>query len=160
MTLRTRNLLIDNTTGTIYTNLTNTAAATKDKIAAGVFPKIHKVTITGPGKNVVVVTANRPVNFGREVLINNVSMSVADSRGRVLAAAAPQGNPITVRLRKRTSAGVESTLGTYSIAQNTTTFSSNVSFSIASTDSLFVDVTATGSTKPGLGLSVTISFFG
>lgn len=160
MARRTRKFIIDNTTGTVYSNIDNPALATKSNISAGVSPKILKTTISLPGKNVVIVNGNKPITFGREVFINNISLSVVDRLGRVGVTAAPQGGNITVRLRKVNAAGVESTLGSYSIAQNNTTFSGNVSFNIASTDSLFYDVTSIGSSRPGHGLAVTTSFFG
>lgn len=160
MPLRTRNFIMDNTTGTIYTGVSNTQSATRDKIAAGASPKVLRTTISAPGKNTVIVTANKPINFGREVQIANISLSVADKRGKVTSTAAPQGSSITVRLRKLNVSGVETTLGTYSIISNTTTSSNTVSFNILATDSLFFDVTSIGSIKPGLGLSVSTSYFG
>jgi hypothetical protein len=160
MTRRTRKFIIDNTTGTVYSNVTDVANATNANISAGVSPKILKTTITSPGKNIVVVNANKPINFGRNVLINNVSLSVLDRSGRIGVTAAPTGSGITVRLRKVTAAGAESTLGTFSLGTGTTASSTSVSFAITSTDSLFYDVTAIGSSKPGHGLTVTTSFFG
>lgn len=160
MARRTRKFLIDNTTGTVYSNIDNTANATPSNISAGVSPKILKTTITSPGKNVVVVNGNKPINFGRNILINGVSLAVLDRLGRIGVTAAPTGSGITVRLRKVTAAGAESTLGTFSLGAGTTASSTSVSFNITSTDSLFYDVTATGSLKPGHGLTVTTSFFG
>lgn len=160
MTRRTRKFIIDNTTGTVYSNVTDVANATNANISAGVSPKILKTTITSPGKNIVVVNGNKPINFGRNVLINNVSLSVLDRSGRIGVTAAPTGSGITVRLRKVTAAGAESTLGTFSLGTGTTASSTSVSFAITSTDSLFYDVTAIGSSKPGHGLTITTSFFG
>ena len=160
MTRRTRKFIIDNTTGTVYSNVTDVANATNANISAGVSPKILKTTITSPGKNIVVVNGNKPINFGRNVLINNISLSVVDRLGRIGVTAAPTGSGITVRLRKVTAAGAESTLGTFSLNTGNTSSSTSVSFSITSTDSLFYDVTAIGSSKPGHGLTVTTSFFG
>lgn len=160
MTRRTRKFIIDNTTGTVYSNVTDVANATNANISAGVSPKILKTTITSPGKNIVVVNGNKPINFGRNVLINNISLSVVDRSGRIGVTAAPTGSGITVRLRKVTAAGAESTLGTFSLNTGNTSSSTSVSFSITSTDSLFYDVTAIGSSKPGHGLTVTTSFFG
>jgi hypothetical protein len=160
MARRTRKFIIDNTTGTVYSNVTDVANATNANISAGVSPKILKTTITSPGKNIVVVNGNKPINFGRNVLINNISLSVVDRSGRIGVTAAPTGSGITVRLRKVTAAGAESTLGTFSLNTGTTSSSTSVSFSITSTDSLFYDVTAIGSSKPGHGLTVTTSFFG
>jgi hypothetical protein len=104
--MRVRNFLIDNTTGTIYTNVVNTTTATKDKIAAGSSPKFLKTTISGSGKPTVIVRGNKPIIFGREVLINNISLSVADRRGRATLDASPRGGSdtgITVRVRKVTN---------------------------------------------------------
>jgi hypothetical protein len=160
MTRRTRKFLIDNTTGTVYSNVNSVSQASAANISAGISPKILKTTITAPGKNVVIVNGNKPISFGREVIINNIALVVTDKSGVTSSTAAPQGSSITVRLRKVTSAGAVSTLGTYSISSNGTSSSTASSFTIASTDSLFFDVTGIGSTKPGLGLSVTTSFFG
>lgn len=160
MTRRTRKFIIDNTTGTVYSNVTDVANATNANISAGVSPKILKTTITTPGKNVVIVNGNKPITFGRSILINNISLTVLDKRGRIGVTAAPTGSGITVRLRKVTAAGAESTLGTFSLGTGTTASSTSVSFAITSTDSLFYDVTAIGSSKPGHGLTVTTSFFG
>ncbi len=160
MARRTRKFIIDNTTGTVYSNVTDVANATNANISAGVSPKILKTTITSPGKNIVVVNGNKPINFGRNVLINNISLSVVDRSGRIGVTAAPTGSGITVRLRKVTAAGAESTLGTFSLNTGTTSSSTSVSFSITSTDSLFYDVKAIGPTEPGHGLTVTTSFFG
>lgn len=160
MTRRTRKFIIDNTTGTVYSNVTDVANATNANISAGVSPKILKTAITGPGRNIVIVNGNKPITFGRNVLINNISLTVLDRSGRIGITAAPTGSNITVRLRKVTAAGAESTLGTFSLNTGSTTSSTSVSFSITATDSLFYDVTAIGSSKPGHGLTVTTSFFG
>lgn len=160
MTRRTRKFLVDNTTGTVYSDVSDISSATKSNISAGVSPKILRTAITSPGKNVVIVNGNKPINFGRDVFINNVSLNVFDRLGRIGIAAAPQGSSIIVRLRKVTSTGVESTLGTFSISSGNTASSTAASFSITSSDSLFYDVTSIGSTKPGLGLAVTTTFFG
>lgn len=160
MTRRTRNFLIDNTTGTVYSGVSSSATATQDKIAAGIKPTFAKTIISKSGSKVVRVTSNKPIIFGREVLITSIRLSVADKKGKLVISAAPQGNDIVVRLRKVNSSNVETIIGTYSITQNTTSSQNGVSISVAATDSLFYDVIEIGTTKPGLGLSVTTGYFG
>lgn len=160
MVSRLRSILVDNTTGTIYTGTSTTVSASKDKIAAGVFPKILKTSIVAPGRPVVIVNGNKPIKFARDVLITNISMAVTNTSGKTVIAASPQGASLTIRIRKVNSSNEETTLGSYSITSNSTTSTNTVSFNLLSTDSIFFDVTSIGSTKPGLGLFINTSYFG
>lgn len=157
---RTRVVLVDNTTGTIYTNVTKPSAASKASIIAGAKPSTVKTTVSKAGKSVSIVNSNKPISPRREVLVTFISMEVTASRGLSTSAAAPFGNNLTVRYRKVSSNGTTTTLGTHSITSGNTSYSTSVSYPLTNTDKLFIDVTSIGTTAPGLGLIVYTTYFG
>jgi hypothetical protein len=157
---RLRSILIDNITGTIYTNITKPSLATASSVAAGAKPSTIKVSVSRAGRPAQIVNSNKPIRPRRDIVITNVSMDVTGGRGLTSATASPQGGDLTVRYRKVSSNGTETILGTHSIVSGNTTSSDSVSYSMNSTDQLFIDVISVGTLRPGLGLTVYTTYFG
>lgn len=160
MARRTRKFIIDNTTGTVYTNVNDVAAATKANVAAGVVPNILKVSPVRAGRPIAKVVSNKAIIQRKSLVISTVFLQVTDSTGKENAIAAPTGDSITVRLRKVSSNGSTTTLGDYSITSGQTSSSNSVNFSILDTDLVFADIINVGTIRSGLGLNVILTYFG
>lgn len=160
MTRRTRKFLIDNTTGTVYTNVDRSSLATPSNISAGIVPKILKVSPVRAGKPIFKVNSNKALIQNKNVVITNILLQVTNAVGRENVSAAPVGGSITVALRKVASNGTESTLGSYSIADGGTSSTTSINFNILDTDLLFADITSVGTIRSGLGLNIVITYFG
>lgn len=160
MTRRTRKFIIDNTTGTVYSNVTDVANATNANISAGVVPKILKVSPVRAGKPISKVVSNKAIIQRKNLVISTVFLQVTDSTGKENAVAAPTGDSVTVRLRKVSSNGSTTTLGDYSIASGQTSSSNSVNFSILDTDLVFADIINVGTIRSGLGLNILLTYFG
>lgn len=157
---RSRTVLLDNTTGTMYTNVTKPSLATAANVSAGPKPSTIKTTISRAGRPTSIVNSNKPIRPKRDIIITTVSMDVTAGRGLPADVAAPQMGNLTIRYRKVTSNGTETSLGTHSITSGNTSYTASVSYVLASTDQLFIDVTSVGTTRPGLGLIVYTTYFG
>lgn len=160
MTRRTRKFLLDNTTGTAYTNVNNVTGAPLSSVAAGLRPRTSRIAISGAGRPVVKLTGNKAVFTRADILISSIYLEVTDARGTRTAVAAPAGGPIDINLRKVNSQNVSSTLGTYSITSGSLSNTYSTSLNILNTDTVFIDVTSVGTIRPGTGLNVVITFYG
>jgi hypothetical protein len=160
MTRRTRKFIIDNTTGTAYTNVNNVTGATAANIAAGLKPKTSRVALSGAGRPVVKLTGNKAVFTRLPILISSVYLEVTDAKGVRSTVAAPVGGQIDIKLRKIDSQNVSSFLGTYSITSGSAFNTYATSLNILNTDVVFIDVTNVGTIRPGTGLNVVITFYG
>ncbi len=160
MTRRTRKFIVDNATGTVYSNITNPALATSANVSAGVKPKQLKVAISSAGRPVVKANGKKTLFSRKAVTISSVYMEVTAAAGLPASVAAPVGAPIQVKLRKVNSVGVSSFLGTFEIADGGTTSTNSTSYDIISTDVVFADVTGVGTIRPGLGLNIFITYYG
>jgi len=160
MTRRTRKFIIDNTTGTVYSNIDNPALATKVNVSAGLVPKIIKVSPVKAGKPIVKVVSNKAIIQKKNLVITNVFLQVTDAAGKENVIAAPIGSSVTVALRKVALNGTSTTLGSYSIASNSTSSTNSVNFNILDTDLVFADITSVGSVRSGLGLNIVVTYFG
>lgn len=160
MSRRTRKLIVDNNTGTVYTNVNSVASATLASVAAGLRPKTSRIAISGAGRPVVRLTGNKAVFTRAAILISSIYLEVTDARGTRTAVASPAGGPIDIRLRKVDSQNVSSFLGTYSIIAGGTFNTYATSLNILNTDNVFIDVTNVGTIRPGTGLNIVITFYG
>lgn len=160
MARRTRKFIFDNTTGTVYSNIDNPALAVKSNIAAGVVPKIIKVSVARAGKPVAKVVSTKSLMQKKNVVFTNIFMQVTDSVGKEAPIAAPVGGNLTVRLRKVSANGTSTTLGDYSIENNATSSTNSINFTIADNESVFADVIDIGTIRSGLGLNIILTYFG
>ena len=160
MTRRTRKFLLDNTTGTAYTNISDVTGAPLSSVAAGLRPRTSRIAISGAGRPVAKLTGNKAVFTRAALLISSVYLEVTDARGARTALASPAGGPIDVKLRKIDSLNVSSILETYSITSGNTSSTYSTSLNILNTDTVFIDVTEVGTIRPGTGLNVVITFYG
>ena len=160
MSRRTRKLIVDNNTGTVYTNINSVASAPLSSVAAGLRPRTSRVAISAAGRPVAKLTGNKAVFTRAATLISSIYLEVTDARGTRTAVASPAGGPIDIKLRKINSLNVSSFLGTYSIAAGGTSNTYNESINILNTDTVFIDVTSVGTIRPGTGLNVVITFYG
>lgn len=160
MTRRTRKFIIDNTTGTVYSNIDNPVLATKANVSAGLVPKLIKVSPVRAGKPIAKVVSNKALVQKKNVVISNIFLQVTDAGGRENAIAAPAGDSITVRLRKVAADGATTTLGDYSISSGSTSSTNSVNFNILDTDLVFGDIINVGTVRSGLGLNIILTYFG
>lgn len=161
MAQRTRNFIVDNSTGTLYTNIDTTANATKVNIAGGYSPKLLRVRISKSGSPVVAVNSGVAIVKRKTISITSIFLEVTDSTGKQSSLAAPVGSSLIVRLRKfNTLNNTTTVLGSYSILSGETSSTNPVGFSILDTDLLFIDVTKVGSIRAGLGLNAILTYFG
>ncbi len=159
MARRTRKFILDNATGTVYSNISDPALATSANVSAGVKPMILKVAFSAAGRPVAKANGRKSLFSKKVITISSVSLEVTASGGLPASTAAPVGGPIQVKLRKVTS-GVSSFLGTFEIADGGTTSTTSVTYNILSTDVIFADVTDVGSIRTGLGLNMFITYYG
>jgi hypothetical protein len=160
MARRTRKFLLDNTTGTAYTNINNVTGAPLSSVAAGIKPKTSRIALSAAGRPVVKLTGNKAVFTRAANLISQIYLEVTDARGARTAIAAPAGGSIDINLRKVDSSNVSSTLGTYSITSGNTSSTYATALNILNTDTVFIDITGIGTIRPGTGLNVVITFYG
>lgn len=160
MTRRTRKFIIDNTVGSIFSNISNSASATKANVTAGPAPKLKKLSTVRGGKPIVKVNGNKALISKKAVLISNVFLQVTNTRGKEDSLAAPVGGSVTVRLRKVNTSGVETNIQSFSITSGTTSSNTISDIEISETESLFADVTSIGTVKTGTGLNIFLTYYG
>lgn len=151
---RTRSVLVDNTIGRIFRNVTAVSQATPANVIAG--DKLVQRVINGGTSNLAVRNniGGRGLFFISGGLVTQI---------RIGLKYASRGTPITVRVRRGTTYDTSSVIDTYSVpaggirAPATETF--NVSISLSAGESLFFDITAVGTLFPGAGIQITVGFY-
>lgn len=154
MTRRTRNLLIDNTFGKIFTNVTRTSDGSADKLIAGT--KLLSKSITQNSRFIVVPTRNLGNGQGltlsaSESLLTKIVMSVFVSSG---------GQPVTISVLKGLTYSTSTELGSYSLAEGLKSIQYDVSHQILSDEKIFVNIITSGSSRRATGLSLTFMYYG
>lgn len=152
---RIRSFIYDS--GFIYSGTDTVANANSiSTIAGGDFgKKLKTIEIKPYGAPVNVVTGVLGWSINKNILITDIT---AELRASSTLAAAPVGSSMITRLRGSTP---PSTLSTLTIASGTSSITSffTTPLFIFSGDSLYVDVTQVGKTRPGLGLRWLITYY-
>lgn len=153
-TRRSRSILIDATLGKIFINTTSVQNADASKLIAGT--KLMSSTISSkPNNSIVKITKNLSatatgVRFPSGALVTNLVLSTST---------APVGRSIVVQIRLGTSYESSVLLDSQELESNVKTKTIGVSWTIPSGQSLYVDVTQVGSTKPGTGLNIQFNYY-
>jgi hypothetical protein len=151
-TRRTRSILVDNTLGKIFTNVSSVSTSNSSNLIAGT--KIQSATISSGSKTTLVLTKNLGkgigISFPRGGLITNVQLSLSG---------AATGQSVIVDVKVGTSYANSSTVTTATLPVNTLSTPKAVSISVQSGQYVYLDVTQTGNIKPGNGLSVRLDYY-
>ena len=161
MSTRTRNTLIDNTVGTLYSGVVTTDLVAANNYLAAVTARNVPFQVKPPGSTVSVVTDTIGWTVNSPTIVSQVKMDMMKvSATTANSAVAPSGSSLITSIRKVSNTGVSTTLGTTSIASGGITSTTAVNYSLNTYDTVYVDVTQVGSNNPGSGLRVTLSFYG
>lgn len=146
---RTRSVLIDNTLGRIFRNVTSVGSANAANLIAGL--KLESAAIAAAKRTVARPTLNLGNNgifFVGGALINLVSVS---------AATAPAGQPIIVRLRVGEDYASSTEHSQYQLSGRSENFP--VTITVPQGHSVFFDIVQAGSVRTGAGVGVRLSFY-
>jgi hypothetical protein len=152
MTRRTRSILVDSTTGKIFTNVTATGDANSSNLIAGTLQKSGGFSI--PNSQSARITNNlggkNGFNFSTAGVVTEVSIN---------SVIAPKGTGIQINLKRGTTYATSTVVGTYTLAELQTTSTTVTSITVASGDSLYVDITSVGTVVAGTGVSVKFKYY-
>lgn len=146
---RTRSVLIDNTLGRIFRNVTSVSSASAANLIAGL--KLESSAIAAARRTTARPTlnlGNSGIFFVGGGLINLVNLS---------AATAPAGQPIIVRLRVGVDYESSTENSQYQLLGTTANFP--VTITVPAGHSVFFDIVQVGSVKAGAGVGVRLSFY-
>lgn len=159
MPRRTRSMLVDNTIGKIYTNVSETSGATAANIIAGTALKSSTIQpIKSTTGAVTCVVANNlsggGIAFATAGLLTRVTLS---------AVTAPKGQSIIVLLKTGSASYTSLTqvasvqLGT--LATTATTTTAPFPINIAAGQYLYFDISQVGTGSPGAGLTIRVDYY-
>jgi len=152
---RTRSFLFDS--GILYVNLDVVSNANSITTAAGstASKKIKSVEIKPYASVVQVVTGTNEWYLNNNIVITNILSTL-----RGPSNFAPQGKDMIVVLRKKhASNGNTTTFQTITITKATTSKTVDVTLTALTGDKIYFDVTQVGSTIPGQGLKLDITYY-
>jgi len=152
MARRTRSILIDNTTGKIFTNITSASNANSSNLIAASLQKIGGFSISNSQS--VRITNNlggkNGFNFSSAAVVTEVSIN---------SVIAPKGSGIQINLKRGTTYATSTVVGTYTLAELQTTSTAVTSITVASGDSFYIDITSVGTVIAGTGVSVRFKYY-
>jgi hypothetical protein len=155
-----RSILLDNTTGIIYTNITDVSLASQATTLGQIALKGKSSTIKSAGAAVQIVTDPVGSYWSSTGLLTKVYATLTGKTGASSTAAAPTGQALNMRFRKKTNGVITTLSPTLSISAGSTTSAiTTVSWSFIAGDYLYSDVTQIGSISPGYGLVVYFSYY-
>ena len=151
---RTRSVLIDNTLGRIFRNVTSSASGTAANLIAG--SKIESAAITSGTRTVARPTNNigngKGIFFAGGALITSINLT---ARG------APVGyinaNSIVTRVKVGASYETAESVGDYAL--QTKSITTSTAITVNAGHSVYFDIIQVGSIKPGTGFGVRLNFY-
>lgn len=150
--MRTRSVLIDNTLGRIFRNLTSVQNSTAESVIAG--SKLTNKSITG-GKAVLKVQQNLG---GRGLFVIGGGLL---TQIILRLTKAPKGTPAIIRVKRGITYASSTTIGDYELPGSGV--STNITFTVNETlepgESIYFDVIAIGNISPGTGLTAIIGYY-
>ena len=158
MTRRTRSLLIDSSLGKIFTGAADSSSATAVNLVAGTTLKsIQKnfginTTLAALRQNVIT-----SVPFPANVIITSVKVKI----GHPTATSpwTPAGSSIIITLKTGLTYATSTSAGNVSLPALTASATTATSISIAAGYTLYWDIIQVGSTRAGMGLSITLYYY-
>jgi len=152
MARRTRSILVDGTIGKIFTNVISVSNANSTNLIAGTLQKSGGFSI--PNSQSARITNNlggkNGFNFATTGVVTEVSIN---------SVIAPKGSGIQINLKRGTTYATSTVVGTYTLAELQTTSTTVTSITVASGDSLYVDITSVGTVVAGTGVSVKFKYY-
>lgn len=146
---RVRFILVDNTTGRVFSGVQKVQDATAINVIGGKVPQIRTVTNSG-----TVVTLKRAATFGLSTsggFITNISIKLG---------AAPQVSGLTITYRVGSTYETSTTFASTTIAVGVKVASIPVAVSVAGDQSIFIDVAyVTSSGRSASKLQTTLTYY-
>lgn len=161
MTRRIRSMLLDVGLGKIFTGAIASSSATAANLIAGSTIKSIQRNF-GSSATTAKVTSNVVTStlFSSNALITSVLVKINTSGvGSGAAYYQPAGSSIIVTLKTGLTYATSTSVGTVSLPALTTSATTVTSISIVANNTLYWDITQVGSTKPGIGLSITPFYY-
>jgi hypothetical protein len=152
-------VLVDNTIGKIYTNVSQTSGATAANIIAGTALKSATIqpirSTTGPVSCTVAINlSGGGIAFATAGLLTRVTLS---------AVTAPTGKSIIVLLKTGAAAYTSlTTVASVQLGTNATTATANTApfpINIAAGQYLYFDISQVGTVSPGAGLTIRVDYY-
>jgi hypothetical protein len=143
--------------GILYVNIDVVANANSVTTAAGstASKKLKSVEIKPYASVVQVVTGTNEWYLNSDIVITNILSTL-----RGPSNFAPQGRDMIVVLRKNhASNGLTTTFQTITITKSTTSKNVSTTLNASAGDKIYFDVTQVGSTIPGQGLKLDITYY-
>ena len=156
MTRRTRSLLIDASLAKIFSGAADSSSATAANLVAGsTLRSIQRNFGTSGTTAKVQNNIITSVPFPSNVLITSVKVMVNTSPGSYQ----PTGSSIIITLKTGLTYATSTSVGNVSLPALTTSATTATSISIAAGYTLYWDIIQVGSTRPGIGLSITPFYY-
>jgi hypothetical protein len=156
MTRRTRSILIDGSLGRMFSNTASSSSATSANLIAGTKAASSITYIKPKSSALTVVTATKGARFINSGLITSITYKFDGAATQ----AAPAGRAVIVRLRKVSSNGTSTNIANYTLPVNVLSGTITTEpIAITADDSFFWDVTQVGTTRPGQGLYITMTYY-
>lgn len=153
---RVRSVLVDNTIGSIFKNVSTVSQATAANVIAGTKLSTKSISTTATTNIVVRNNVNgKGLYFISEAVVTKLILFVAT---------VPRGADVVVRVRKGSTYATSTVVDSYSISHLSVTKKNltqeyNISATLSAGESLYFDVTSVGSLSPGAGLRITAGFY-
>jgi hypothetical protein len=159
---RRRSFIIDNTQGKVFYNTTNSISFTADLVAASVAVKSQPIFVKPPGYSVSTVNAIYGWTATGNTVLTTIKMDCISTNPAVIpnSTVGPTGQNLVIGMRKISSTGTYTSLGSFNIPAGSYTSNTTVNYYINTGDSIYIDVTQVGSGNPGQGLKVTLYYYG
>lgn len=155
---RLRSVLIDCSTGKVYTNVANTRVATTADLIATTRKSTLTLAIKPPGIALSTVTASQGNLFNTSGNFTNITYKWLNANGVASAASGPTVSAASVVLRKVDVNGNTTTV-TYTLPIKTASGTmTTTSIPITAGDTFFWDVTNTGNVA-GSGLTIIMDYY-
>jgi hypothetical protein len=159
---RKRSFIFDSSTSssapnTMYVGIDSIANANTTTIAAGTIAakKLRSVEIKPYGSTVQVVSGTNEWYLNNDIVVSSIFANLRGQSNFI-----PQGRDMIISMRKNhASNGVTTVFQTLTITKATANVRSNTTLTASTGDKIYFDVTQVGSTIPGMGLKLDITYY-
>jgi len=156
MPRRTRSLLIDASLGKIFAGAADSSSATAANLIGGsTLKSIQRNYFTGNTLAKVTNDVATRTTFPANAIITAVKVMVNTAPGSYQ----PTGSSIIVRLKTGLTYETSTSVGNVSLPALTTSATTATSIVVVAGHTLYWDIIQVGSTRPGIGLSITPFYY-
>lgn len=152
MPRRSRSILVDTTIGKIFTNVQSVSAADASNLIAGTQTK--RGGFSSPKTQTTRLTSNLGGKSGFYFPVSGVVTEVS-----LTSVIAPKGAAVQVNLKRGTTYESSTIVGTYTLAELTTSSTTSTAITVSAGDNFYVDIVSVGTTVPGSGLEVRFKYY-